>query len=40
MIEYTKEKEFSGILVAIDLKKAFEMLNFDFFFFNKNATQV
>ena len=30
MLEYTKEKELSGILVAIDFEKAFDTLNFDF----------
>ena len=30
MIEYTKEKELSGILVAIDFEKAFDTLNFNF----------
>ena len=35
-MEYTKEKELSGILVAIDFEKALDTLNFDF----KNATQV
>ena len=32
VLEYTKEKELSGILVTIDFEKAFD--------FNKNATQV
>ena len=29
-MEYTKEKELSGILVAIDFEKAFDTLSFDF----------
>ena len=29
-VEYTKEKELSGILVAIDFEKALDTLNFDF----------
>ena len=35
VMEYTKEKELSGILVAIDFEKAFDTL--DFIFFNKNT---
>ena len=34
VIEYTKEKKISGILVAIDFEKAFHTLHFNFF--NKN----
>ena len=30
MMGYTKEKELSGILVAIDFEKAFDTLNFNF----------
>ena len=30
VMEYTKEKELCGILVAIDFEKAFDTLNFDF----------
>ena len=30
VMEYTKEKELSGILVAIDFEKSFDTLNFDF----------
>ena len=30
VIEYTKEKKISGILVAIDFEKAFDTLNFNF----------
>ena len=37
VMEYTKEKELSGILVAIDFEKAFDTFSFDFF--DKNATQ-
>ena len=37
VMEYTKEKELSGILVAIDFEKAFDTLSFDFL--DKNATQ-
>ena len=29
-MEFTKEKELSGILVAIDFEKAFDKLNFNF----------
>ena len=37
VMEYTKEKELSRILVAIDFEEAFDTLSFDFF--DKNATQ-